>query len=513
MSNRIFQSTSILSPKKSMFDLSSDRKLTLNMGGLYPIGLWECIPGDTFRINSELFLRFAPLINPVMHRCNAYVHFYKVPYRLLWDEWEDHYTGGRKGDLNPPVPKVSIDGDPQSFSIEKGSLGDYLGLPLMRETIQSGAIDISLLPFRAYWKIWNDYYRDQDTQEEIDVKTLGDIPDVQDWQTKINVIAPRAWEKDYFTSASTSPQLGDPMRVPITLVNRNPAFASTDGTTPQGGDLQSQAGGGVQAGGVNVQLTTFDANESESATIPELRKAFKIQELLELAQRAGTRYVEQIMAHFGVRSSDARLQRAEYLGGGRQPVMISEVLRTASEGATTAVGDLHGHGISVGNQNGMKTFCEEHCYIMPILSVMPRTVYMDGVEKLWTKFDRYDHYLPSLAHVGEMEIKNKEVKVTRGPAGWDNEGTWGYQQQYAEYKYSKSQVCGDFRDNQKQWTLARDFGEDNVGVPLNEDFIKSDPSKRIFAVTDPDVDSLQCEIFHNVRASRPIPYFTDPRTW
>ena len=250
---------------------------------------------------------------------------------------------------------------------------------------------------------------------------------------------------------------------------------------------------------MDLSKATFTA-----ATINELRRAFQLQKWLERNARSGSRYTEVLRAHFGVKSSDARLQRPEYLGGGRQKVSISEVLQTSETSENSPQGEMAGHGISIGNTNRFKAFFEEHGYVMGIMSVLPRTAYQQGIPKHLQKFDRFDYYWREFAHIGEQEIKYSEIMVRNTSQG--NNATFGYAPRYAEYKYIPSTVHGDMKDTLRAWHLGRYFET----VPaLNASFVKADPSTRIFNVQG-NYHHLWAHIYNNVKAIRPMPVFGEP---
>lgn len=260
-----------------------------------------------------------------------------------------------------------------------------------------------------------------------------------------------------------------------------------------------------------------DLSAVTASTINELREAFQLQKWLERNMRNGSRYIESILAHFGVKSSDARLQRPEYLGGGKSPVVISEVLQTS--GTTTQEidplynspqGNMAGHAVSAGQTNYFKKFFEEHGFIIGIMSIMPRTSYQQGIPRIFNKFDKFDYFWPEFAHLGEQEVKNQELYFDTS-ATQKNDDTFGYQSRYAEYRYIPSSVAGDFRDNLLFWHLGRKF--ENV-PSLGEAFITADPQnngwERIFAVQDAEVHKIWVQMIHKVKAVRPMPVFADP---
>lgn len=497
MANKIFDRVGGRKPRMSAFDLSREQKLSCKMGELVPIYLEEIVPGDQFNVRSECMMRLAPMLAPVMHRVNVYMHYFFVPNRIIWNEWEDFITGGREGTSNPIYPVVPMGG-----SHSESRLADYLGIPTVSGS--AGNINISQLPFRAYQLIYNDYYRDETLNTTVwdpSVNPLTGLADIRN----------RSWEKDYFTSSLPFAQRGDSVSVPTTL--RDPAIVtSTDGTFNLGDNVEiGTDGSGNQTLRVDTSATPAGDRELiidavEGIDINDLRLSSALQRFLEKQARGGYRYIETILSHFGVKSSDARLQRPEYLGGGRQPIVISEVLNTTGT-AEAPQGDMTGHGISTGVTNSFNKRFEEHGYVIGIMSVLPRTNYQQGIHRHWNRFEKEDYYWPEFAHLGEQEVKNKEIYFDLADETY-SEGTFGYQQRYAEMKYGCSTVHGDFRDSLDFWHMGRIFSSQ---PSLNADFVMADPTNRIFAVTSGDPDHLWVQLYHNVKARRPMPYFADPR--
>ena len=368
---RIFEKVGMSKPKMSGFDKSHERKMSFNMGELVPCFMDEVVPGDRFKVNTEIMLRFAPMIAPVMHRVNVYVHYFFVPNRIVWDEWEDFITGGRLGTSSPTMPTINWGGG-TGTGYQEGSLGDYLGLPVTDGTVQAAPINVCALPFRAYQKIYNDFYRDQTQEDEVDYTVTN----------QAFVLRQRAWEKDYFTSATPWTQRGTSPSIPLegsaSLTYRDAADLVKEGLgTPAAGgsvdiDNETSEAHLRDSAGDELQIRNLDDVDVSSAGVDvnELRKTTAIQRWLEKQARGGGRYIETILSHFGVSSSDKRLQRAEYLGGGRQPVIISEVLNTSAT-ATEPQGNMAGHGVSVGNINHFSSRFEEHGYVFGIMSVFP----------------------------------------------------------------------------------------------------------------------------------------------
>ncbi|AZL83022.1 major capsid protein [Apis mellifera associated microvirus 36] len=507
----LFNQVQIRRPKRNKFDLSHEKKLSFNMGDLIPIMCQEIIPGDNFRVNTETFMRLAPMIAPVMHRVNVYTHYFFVPTRIIWDEFQDFITGGREGTSMPISPFFGQ----STVENARGSLLDYMGLPLWPSG-SSNDTQISVLPLRAYQTVWDEYFRDQNLTPSLDISKASGVMPADAELFKLLELRKRAWEKDYFTSALPWSQRGNEILLPMTPeVNYRPTsdVYYEDGTQANnsswgiGEGPAGEDGKIVPTPGANIlqmRIENIDSIDNVTTTINDLRRAVRLQEWLEKNARGGARYIEQILHHFGVTSSDARLQRPEYLGGGKQPVVISEVLQT-SETLSTPQGTMAGHGVSAGTSNGFNRSFEEHGYVIGVMSVLPRTAYQDGVNKMWSRTDKFDYFWPELANIGEQEVKIKELYLN--PTGAQTNDTFGYQSRYAEYKYMPSTVHGDFRTNLDYWHMGRKFSTEPV---LNEDFITADPTHRIFAVTDPDEHKLYCQLYHRIDALRPMPYFGTP---
>lgn len=494
--------------KSNKFDLSHERKLSLNMGKLIPILNMEVLPGDRIRVNTECMIRLAAMLAPMMHRVNVFVHFFNVPFRLVWNEWESFITGGEDGTEAPNCPTLAMKEDHKAY-FTKGSVGDYFGLPVMDTgvTYTGQGFGINALPFRAYQLIYNEYFRDQNLEEKIEfTKDSGAITDTAEIGRLVTV-RQRAWQKDYLTSCLPWTQRGGEVSFPMDINYQSPASVAIDPLTgnPVSGDIQSNVTTGtIKSGSTLIQVQNIDSIE---ATINNLRSAVRLQEWLERTARAGSRYIEVIKSHFGVQSSDKRLQRPEWLGGGVQPVVISEVLNTSAT-ATEEQGYMAGHGISLGRTNSFTKYFEEHGIVIGIMSVMPKTAYQQGVDRYWRKLTKYDYFWPEFAHLGEQAVINAEVYWDGQQQNTQTLGTFGYQSRYAEYKFHKDMVCGDFRDDLSYWHMGRIF---DSPPELNESFVWSQPTQRIFAVTDPNVHKLYAQVYHNISALRKIPYFGTPR--
>jgi hypothetical protein len=489
----IFESVQMKRPRRSAFDLSHEKKLSFDMGDLIPINLQEVVPGDKFKGKTESMIRMAPMIAPVMHRVNVYVHHFFVPYRILWNQWEDFITGGTQGTTSPNMPTINFG----SSELEPGKLPDYMGVGTGGGSVN----EVSALPFWAYRQIYNDYYRDANYDgTEAPLVTTGSV--------NANVLK-RAWEKDYFTSALPFAQRGPDVNIPIdgqADVNyKTPQITGPNGTASMGLEADANITASTTAAGPGTisELDNIDNVEFNNinSTINELRTSTALQRWLEKQARGGARYIETILSHFGVKSSDKRLQRAEYLGGGKSPVVISEVLNTSNT-AEAPQGAMSGHGIATGVSNEYRYDVEEHGVIMSIMSILPRTAYQQGTPRMFWRKDKMDFYWPTFANLGEQEVLNREIYVQNTEADTD---TFGYQQRWAEYKYSMDTVHGDFKDTLDFWHMGRIF---ESKPNLNAQFTFADPTDRIFAVAEGN--KIWAQIYNDIQAQRPMPYFSNP---
>ena len=499
-------------------------------------------------------LRFAPMLAPIMHRVDVYTHYFFVPNRLIWNDWEDFITGGKDGTLAPVPPYFSLYDlkmTGKADFLKPGTLFDYMGCPAVSNpsSIGSGVAPthVSSLPFRAYQLIYNEYYRDQNLINEVDF-SKGSGFDSGATISKLLSLRNRCWQKDYFTSALPWTQRGAEVTLPINgeaNVIKNPqagtgdnaaffrAKYQVDGSLATNASLDTNEAGMIRAndgsdpGAILIEPVPSTSGEypliadltnATAVTMNELRRAEKLQQWLEKNARGGARYVEQILSHFGVVSSDARLQRPEYLGGGKTPVVISEVLQTSASQADSAQANPAGNGISVGTSHRFNQYFEEHGFIIGIMSVLPKTAYQQGLPRMFQRTDKFDYYYPEFAHLGEQEVLNSEVYLDTSTSDpLYNLGTFGYQSRYAEYKYNADSVHGDFRDSLNFWHLGRIFNTDGpdgegVGRPaLNQEFVESSPSNRIFNVTTDDVNHLWAEVYQDIKAIRPMPKYGTPQ--
>ncbi len=499
MPNPVFQRVGPTRVPRSIFDLSHQRLMTGDLGKLYPIMCLEAVPGDVFDINHELVIRFNPMVAPVLHEVNAYVHSFFVPNRLMWSSWESFITGGEDGTDAPTLPTF----DPTDKDV--GSLWDHLGFPTDGVLDMGDGIDPVAFPQYAYNMIYNDFYRDQTQITAVTIATQEDI-------------LIRSWEKDFFTSALPWEQRGTAPALPISgiididgqdaditfhnetdatervLTTNNDTARINLGTAPSAsadarwGDPQLE----VDLSGA----TTFD--------VADLRLAVQQQRILERNARAGSRYTEWLRAHFGASPRDDRLDRPEYIGGMRAPVIVSEVLQTG-ETNTTPQGTMAGHGITVDRSRVGRYRCTEFGVVMSIMSVMPRTVYSQGIDRNWLKTTRWDYYNPALAHLSEQQVLRGEVFADGTSA--NNNTVFGYQGRFNELRHAKSNYTGKMRNSETfdHWHIGRHFA---AAPSLNQTFLECVPKKDWLASSAED--AMIVSIGNKVKAARPLPIVADP---
>lgn len=466
------------------------------MGDLVPIGLTEVLPGDTIQQATSAVIRVSPLLAPVMHPTHARIHHWFVPHRLVWEDWEDFITGGPDGLDASVFPTIQA---PPGGAPE-GSLADYLGV-----VPNVNGLTFSALPSRGYNLIWNEWYRDSDLQTELVIDKGSGVD-----TTTQQILQQVAWEKDYYTTArpweSKGPSITLPLAssAPVQRVSSAPTAwkAKIMGTnTDAANGTVSVNSGSLINGPSGLTLDPMGGLEANlanaAATLNEVREAFALQRYQEARARYGSRYTEYLR-YLGIRSSDARLQRPEYLGGGKQTIQFSEVIQTGvtTDGDDTeGVGNLKGHGIGSMRSNRYRSFFEEHGYIFTFLSVKPTTMYANGLPRTWNKRTKEDFFQKELQFIGQQPIANKEVYA----AAANPDDPFGYQDRYDEYRRGESQIAGEFRSTLSYWHYGRLFSSTPA---LNADFVKCVPTNRVYA--DTTSDQLQVMANHNIQARRII---------
>lgn len=511
---------------RSSFDRSFSHKTTVNEGYLYPI-LWEPIlPGDTVNLTMNALARLATPVFPYMDNVYMDVHFFFCPNRLVWSNWEKFQGAQDNPDDTTDYEVPSLDDATHNAGFTEGSIYDYFGLPTKVPGVVQDNMPIAL-PLRAYNLIWNQWYRDENLQDSLTVP-MGDGPDTTNYQ-----LMKRNRRKDYFTSCLPQPQKGPSVALPIAGTAPVIGIAKETTTWPQASftGRDSTNNGVTYTPSALINFNTADNNfgvEKQASgnypniradlslalgpSVNEWREAIVLQQMLELDARGGTRYVEVLLARFGVVSPDFRLQRTEYLGGQTLDVNVSPIAQTSSTDGTSPQGNLSGFAVARGKAAINHSFVE-HGQLLGLVSFRADTTYQQGLSRHWSVRTRYDYYEPLAANLGEQAVLNKEISML-GSAGDDNE-VFGYQERWAEYRYKPSYVTGAFRSNHSasldSWHLAVNFvdGSDDPICPALEDIIpESPPIDRIVAV--PSEPHFILDTFTRFKHVRVLPVYSAP---
>lgn len=506
---------------RSKFNRSHVLKTTFDEGKLIPIFVDEVLPGDSFKLKVTTFTRMATPIFPVMDNLYLETFFFFVPMRLIWDNFQK-FMGEQE---NPGDSTDYLIPTRLSSNISIGELADYFGLP-----VNVSGLNFNILPFRAYWLIWNEWFRDENLQDSAPV-FKGDSGDCWSISGSVNGFswyqcAPRGKRYDYFTSCLPWPQKGPGVELPlggpvnvaldsnITLSDSNISnyVGTAIGKAPAGSNPKTfveffSSAPTYTVDGPDYHPFMVDLSSATAATINSLRQAFMLQRYYEKDARGGTRYIEKIKFHFGVTSPDARLQRPEYLGGHSDRININPVVQTSSTDSTSPQGNLSAFGVSGARYHGFSKSFVEHGYIIGLANVRADLTYQQGLNRMWSRKTVLDFYWPSFAHLGEQAVLNKEI-YAQGNSQDDE--VFGYQERYGEYRYKPSMITGKFRSIYAQSLDAWHFSQKFENLPtLSNQFIQDHPPiSRCLAV--PSEPHFLMDAFFDLKCVRPMPLFGTP---
>lgn len=508
----IFSKVGGAHPRRNKFNLSFDVKTTADMGILYPVGTPQLmVPGDSFRIGHEVVAQLQPLVAPPMADMSVYFYDFFVPFRLLWDDWEEFITRGVDGDSTPPLPYYDPSGNvPAGTFTMKGSLWDYFGFPV---GVNEKKVKVLDFPWRAYNLIWNEYFRDENHMAELPLQPQISRVDL-DSSLYVSTYLPQrvCWGRDMFTSALPFQQRGTPVGIPVVSSGITTDFTEIGSDMfgfardePSGYTTIAHPAPGGTTAELNEQFSSkFHINDITSADVADLRFMFQVQKFMERSARAGVRYTEFLRANFGVSPRDDRLQRPEFIGGTRSPILIKPVLQTSeSSGQSTPTGTKYGQGMTADSTYSGTYYATEYGVMMTLMCIRPKTSYQQGVNRQWIKETSWDFFNPLFQNLSEQEIYQEEIFATSNEA--ENKKVWGFTGRYNELRHNQSIVTGDMRDTFDYWHLGRKF---TSAPALNAKFLTCEPSKRIFAVQDEP--GFIMHIGQRIEALRPMVYMAEP---
>lgn len=543
MSNKIY--TTIPAPKvpRNTFNRSRAHTFSMVFHKAVPTVVEEILPGDRYVVHSELFCRLQPMVAPVFNQMKISQHSFFVPLRTINRHFAEFMFNNRTGDYNQVLPYLTY-GDLYAYMyngnlsvdtrVNVGRLCDYMGLSSKCQSsttglswlqtwaqnnswMNSSTIRFNIAPFLAYTKVWSEYFRDQNTQvdpfERFKELTSLDVMDLTGSLASLSranknyifslfcTLRPRAWAHDRFTSALPWAQRGPEVLLPVN-VSGQVDFEGPD----NGGVLNanwSTSGQEFVAGTDNDPISgTFDG-ANFSTTINEFRRAERLQRWYENSARGGTRPNEATLAHWGIRTPDATLDRAEFLGGSMQPIVVSDVAQTSETTQNSPLGTLGGKATSYKPGRLCKAFFTEHGFLFVLSSALCRANYSQGMDKMFSRMQRDEYAWPEFANLGEEPVFTKEIDTQHSA----EDDVFGYVPRYSDYKSAVNRISGDFKTSLAFWTQIREFANK---PELNEAFLFSDPSLAPFAVSNPYTDLILCTANYNIKASRLLPFYGVP---
>lgn len=529
---------------RSTFDRNSSVKTSFNVGDIVPFYVDEVLPGDTFDIDTSKVIRMPSLLTPIMDNLYLDTYYFFVPNRIVWQHWKELMGENNESAWIPTteyeVPQITAPSGGWSI----GTIADYMGVP----TGVSG-LSVNALPFRAYALICNEWFRDENLCDPLNIPLTDATVAGVNTGTFVTDVAKgglpykAAKYRDYFTSCLPAPQKSEDVTIPVSGGANYPVM-SLDDKIPNVGSVATtwtDVKGGVSSanwhlGGDNYNgqlpgndLGMFNVSASVSslvaptnlwaindgvvstATINQLRLAFQVQKLYERDARGGTRYIEVLKSHFGVTSPDARLQRPEYLGGNRIPIVISEINQTSGTSAnSTPQGNPSGQSRTTDVHSDFKKSFVEHGFIIGVMVARYDHTYQQGLERFWSRKGRLDYYWPVFANIGEQAVLNKEIYAQGSKT--DDE-VFGYQEAWADYRYKPNRVTGEMRSQAPQSLDVWHLGDDYSKLPsLSDSWIQEDSAvvNRVIAVSEENSNQLWADIFVRNKCTRAMPMYSIP---
>lgn len=536
---------------RSTFNRDSSVKTTFNVGDLIPFYCDEVLPGDTFSIETSKLVRMQTLVAPIMDNIYLDTYYFFVPNRIIWDKWEELQGDNKDGywykakDISCPITYAPKGG----WSV--GTIADYFGIPTGVD------LQVNNLPFRAYGKIYNDWFRDENTQPEQDIlcnysSSASSVRGMNDTTTnEVNRVMSAVYGgtplkackfRDYFTSCLPAPQKGPDVLVPLgstapvitSGADNDPAlfgasvspysvrfkrYSASSGWTNANGELGLDSSSRLVANSTTSGLGTStliptnlvtDLQNATAASINALRLCFQLQKLYEKDARGGTRYIEILSNHFGVTSPDARLQRSEYLGGNRMMININQVIQTSSSDGTTPQGNTAAYSLTADSHHDFTKSFTEHGFVIGVMVARYDHSYQQGLERFWSRSTRFDYYFPMFANIGEQPVFNKEIFVQGNS---EDDEVFGYQEAWADYRYKPNKVTGEMRSAYSTsldvWHLADYY---DTLPTLSSSWIEEDGKvvDRALAVTSNVSAQLFGDFYIKNKTTRPMPLFSVP---